>query len=234
MSKTVKVPLNILKTPLLADIVTSKVWQRSILSGKTKFPIKTQPANHLKGVMEADMVQPEKCFRAALKRQEYDFARRLLDSEIVPVDMDLLFNCCSDHTDEALEMIAPILADEAQLLSLPSGIWKKALHDCLHSLFLGEEFTQATEDAAMKLAKLCDINVPYLGTSNIFVHLVMHRPAFVTPKRVKAMIAAGICFTQPRLSASSPTTATTLGFLTHGIEINTLIEILSVIRDAKC
>jgi len=181
----------------------------------------------LKDVMSTDLAQPEKLFRVALREREFDFARQLIESGVVPIDTDLIFNCCSCPSDEALEMIIPILEDVS--VSIPVGWWKRGLHYALHALFLRDDFTVHMEIVARLLGKFTDINTPGLGTCHIFDTMLESSRLSLT--KVRAMVEIGLDLSNVQHHSNVPFKGTITSFLTHGVEIDTMIEILAYMRD---
>lgn len=223
----------------LTELVTVKKYQDQILTGRLKFPICVEPAEHLKDTIKIDRADPEKIFRAALKRKEYEFAHFLLNDGIMPIDTDFIFECCVDTSDEALNMVYNALTarDKSSIHAkpFPRGMWKRELFTCLHQLFFYSHFTEMMEKVAMVLSTMCNVNdCNYRGS--LFVQLVSR--GLLSVQKVKMLISMGFDFsinvevsdTDLRRGKKS---TTILNYLTSEIGLDDMIEILLLIRDAQ-
>ena len=218
--------------PCLSDFVTTAKGRKQVLAGEIAFPLRVQPDAHLRTVMVSDLADGEKLFRLALKEKQYGYARKLVENMIVPRDRDLIFNCCHDPQDDALQIFIDYFWAK-DLDSVPVGVWGRTLSACLHVLFLSE-LTPLRRDVITMLSKVADINAPYNG-SNIFTNLLFYTPKLLTLEKVEAMIDAGFEFSSQMVVHSIPNYSpeTVLNHLTRGVDLDLMIEILRLIKERQ-
>ena len=217
------------KLPNLADLISTKKGKEDILSGKYKFPLKVIPTDRLKVIMTEEIIHPEKLFRRVIENKDFAFAKKLVETGIVLSDQDLVFNCCSAPSEYTTSLALTILGTP----DLPLGVTKSTLVGSLHVLFLSDTFTPEMEELAKKLSKLVDINQLYLGMHNIFDFILSSYPKKVTIQKVRVMISAGLKLKSNHIH-SQICRGTTYDFLTHGVDVDTLISILALFRDNQC
>jgi hypothetical protein len=215
--------------PSLKDFVITEKGRKDVLSGKVKFPLQVQPAAHLQD-MKSDIAHAEKLFRIALKEKMIDYAHELLDAGIVSYDTDFIFNCCSNPSDESMNLVMEFLNNKPS--DIPVGYWNRSIDACLHTLFLSTEFTPSMKQV---IGLLCDngadINKLYIN-SNVFLTLLNYYPSRISVEKVKVMIECGIDFSiKSNNAALSATNRTIVEHITHGINLDTMIEILTLIRN---
>jgi hypothetical protein len=215
--------------PNIRDFVLTEPGRRSVLSGKVTFPLRVQPAEHLKNVMSSDVAHAEKVFRIALREKQFDYAEQLVDAGIVPSDVDLIFNCCNNPTDFSMNLVLKVIV-ETQAVFEP-GYWNRSIFASFHTLFMHEVFTPLMEQTAAALSAVCNVNDYNLGAGLVINMLHAKR---LNVQKIKELIAMGVDFS---LMSGSNTTITgkesVLNHLTNGIDINEMIEILTLIRDQK-
>jgi len=157
--------------PSLQTLISTQHGRNSILSGRIKFPLAVQPAEHLKGVLTVDVAQPEKLFRASLRGGHFEFARKLVEQSIVFCDVDLVFNCCGQPSDDAIAILINVLK-ENDVSTFGLGVWARKWSACLHKLFLHEEFTTKMRTVAELLGGMCDVNDHSGETSHVIVQML--------------------------------------------------------------
>ena len=214
--------------PQHKELVLTEKGRNSVLRAEVKFPIRVRPADHLKDVMKADMAHPEKLFRVALAQKQYKFAKDLVDAKIVPHDTDLIYNCCANPSKESMAIVVDVLERGE---TLETGLWNRTLATGLHHLFYHKFFTREMHNVAVLLSGLCDINL--YSFSHPFIQMLQKR--VVSAEKVKILSSLGMDFSvsKHRFQTLSDEQTTISDYLTRGIDINEMIEILTIIRDCS-
>jgi len=207
----------------LEDFVDTEEGRNLVLSGSVAFPITVQSALHLIKITKTDLVYEERLFREALKKKEFEYAKQLVERNIVPKDTDLIYTCCLDGSDEVLAIALYVLQMEEVIISI--GRWKHSLCKCLHELFVRPVFTERMKKMINVLSTRCDINQPYrhyTKTSSLFCYMI--DGGLVTAEKVKVLMDVRFDFSRKYDNVSG------LSRLTHGIEVNEFINILTLFK----